>query len=168
MGESKKLIFPVAFWHLCPSYTAISIKCVPWGANNNKQLLVNALCQHVPFAPLTFLCTQPTKHSQHQRSIRPDLTRGGGGGAFVCVFVFLTFFFFSFATEDRIREGIGLMLIIAPAITAKSFGRCTPAKLLTVLISSDCLVLLGRKSLPHYCCFCSIYSVILQFPLKRY
>lgn len=121
-----------------------------------------------PFCPFDFslYSTYKTLPAPAQHPTGPDT--GGWGGAFVCVFVFLTFFFFSFATEDRIREGIGLMLIIAPAITAKSFGRCTPAKLLTVLISSDCLVLLGRKSLPHYCCFCSIYSVILQFPLKRY
>lgn len=59
-GESKKLIFPVAFSHLCPSYTAISIKCSPWRTHNNKQLLVNALCQHVPFALLPLLNSQPT------------------------------------------------------------------------------------------------------------
>lgn len=39
------------------------------------------------------------------------------------------------------------MLIIAPAITAKSFGHCTPAKLLNIMISSDCLVLLVIESL---------------------
>lgn len=55
------------------------------------------------------------------------------------------------------------MLIITLAITAKSFGRGTPAKLLTVMISSDCPVLLALKSL-HIAFF--IYPVILHFLLQ--
>lgn len=142
MGESKKLIFPVAFSHLCPSYTAISIKCFPWGTNNNKQLLVNALCQHVPFALLPLLNSQPANTPSNAAA--PNRT-WYTGDAFVyeCVCVFLT----HLTTEYWIRKGIGLMLIIALAITAKSFGCCMPAKLITVMTSPDCLVLLDMKSL---------------------
>lgn len=73
----------MAFSHLCPSYTAISIKCSPWGTNNNKQLLVNALYQHVPFALLPLLNSQPT--NIHSATAAPNWT--WHRDAFVCVSV---------------------------------------------------------------------------------
>lgn len=52
------------------------------------------------------------------------------------------------------------MLIIAPAITAKSFGCFIPAKLITVMISPDCLVLLDMKSLHIAFFYLSSYLAI--------
>lgn len=53
-GGIEKANFPCGLLTPLPSYAVISIKCFPWGTNNNKQLLVNVLCQHVPFALLPF------------------------------------------------------------------------------------------------------------------
>lgn len=73
VGGPKKLIFPVAFWHLCPWCTSISIKCSPWGTNNNKQLLVDALYQHVPFGLSPLLNSHhPNTFSSRCRA-QPDL-----------------------------------------------------------------------------------------------
>lgn len=148
----------MAFSHLCPSSPVISIKCFPWGANNNKQLLVNVLCQHVPFALLPFLNSQPTSTpSTTAAPVGPDTERCIS--VHDCVFVFLT----HLIAEGWIHEGIGLMLIIAGAITAKSFGRSMAAKLQTVMILPDCLVLLVMKS--FHIAFFFICQVTLHFPL---
>lgn len=148
----------MAFSHLWPSYPVISIKCFPWGANNNKQLLVNVLCQHVPFALLPFLSSQPMSTPSATTAPVGPYT-GRCISVHVCVFVFLT----CLITESWIRKGIGLMLIIAGAITVKSFGRCMAAKLQTVMILPDCLVLLVMKS--FHVAFFFICQVILHFPL---
>lgn len=77
------------------------------------------------------LLPSPQKAAHKQSPHKPD-------APFVCVT--------RRDTPRSIRRGIGLMLIIAPAITAKSFGRWMPAKLITALISSDCPLLLVMKS----------------------
>lgn len=73
VGGPKKLIFPVAFSHLCPSCTSISIKCSPWGTNNNKQLLVDALYQHVPFALSPLLNSHHTNTFSNRCRAQLDL-----------------------------------------------------------------------------------------------
>lgn len=55
----------------------------------------------------------------------PQHPAGPSAGGCKCVCVFLT----RLTTEDRICEGIGLMLMKVRAITAKSFEHCATAKL---------------------------------------
>lgn len=144
VGESKKLIFPVAFWHLCPSCTAISIKCSPWGTNNNKQLLVDALCQHVPFALSPLLNSQPANTVGSQ----PDLKQCD---ALVCACLIRALNSYRNRANARNRDG--------------HYGEklCKSHACQTAMISSDCLVLLVMKLLHNR--FYRIHPVI--FPVGR-